>query len=139
MKIYTSFISRENLDLLVSLNYLPMFIIRNMRDSKLIGQYSDTCLHLRNLSPSTELLNQFRNNLISREEYKNQYLLELVLRRISFSDLIMKFKALDQMVSSSGIVLLGYNENPDLCHRRFLAEFMEKLTGYKINEWKKNC
>ena len=110
-----------------------------MRDSKLIGQYSDTCLHLRNLSPSTELLNQFRNNLISREEYKNQYLLELVLRRISFSDLIMKFKALDQMVSSSGIVLLGYNENPDLCHRRFLAEFMEKLTGYKINEWKKNC
>ena len=115
-----------------------MFIIRNMRDSKLIGQYSDTCLHLRNLSPSTELLHRFKNNIINREEYKDQYLLEIVSRNISFSDLIMKFSVLDKMVSSSGIVLLGYNQDPELCHRRFLAEFMEKITGYKIDEWKKN-
>ena len=127
MKIFTSYISKENLDLLISLNYLPMFIIRNMRDSK-----------LRNLSPSTELLHQFKNNIINRDEYKDRYLLEIVSRNISFSDLIMKFSVLDKMVSASGIVLLGYNQDPELCHRRFLAEFMEKITGYKIDEWKKN-
>jgi len=109
-----------------------------MRDSKLLGAYSDTCLHLRELSPSTELLWEFKKGNIDREEYKNKYLLELVERRISISDLITKFKTLDEMVSSSGIVLLGYPRDPEFCHRRFLAEFLENLTGYVIEEWKKN-
>lgn len=138
MKILTSFISKENLDSLIDLNYLPIFIIRNMRDSSLLNRYSDTCLHLRELSPSTELLSKFKNNTISVEEYRNRYLVEIVLRNISFSRLITKFSTLNDLTMSSGIVLLGYNENPELCHRRFLAEFMESVTGYKIDEWKRN-
>ena len=138
MKIYTSYISKENIEELVRLNYLPMFIIRNMRDSKLLGPYSDTCLHLRELSPSTELLWEFKKGEIDREEYRKRYLLELIDRRLSFTDLMVKFKTLDEMVSASGIVLLGYSKDPENCHRRYLAEFLEGLTGYVIEEWKKN-
>ena len=109
-----------------------------MRDSKLLGVYSDTCLHLRELSPSTELLKSYKNNEITREEYKIKYLTELIFRNISINNLMTKFKTLDNIVSPSGIVLLGYPKNPEECHRRFLAEFLENLTGYTINEWKKN-
>ena len=138
MKIYTSYISKENLEELIRLNYLPMFIIRNMRDSKLLGPYSDTCLHLRELSPSTELLQEFKGGMIDREEYRRRYLLEIIDRRLSISDLMTKFRTLDSIVSSSGIVLLGYSKDPKFCHREFLAEFLESLTGYTIEEWKKN-
>ena len=137
MNIYTSYASEENLKELVSQGYLPFIILRNIRDSRLLGPYSDTSIHLRELSPSTELYHEFRDGKISIEEYKHQYLLEIIERRISFYDLRKRLSFLSDLVNAEGVVFLGYTEDPERCHRSALSEFLSHLWKQEITEWKR--
>ncbi len=136
MIIYTSYASRENFEKLVKLNYLPIIILRNIRNSKLLSPYSDTYIHLRELSPSTELYQSWKNREIGISEYRDRYLLELIERRINTQEIYKNLEFLCNLTEARGIVLLGYEEKCELCHRRFLAEFLKELWGIEIWEWK---
>lgn len=136
MKIYTSFASEENINKLISLNYLPIIVLRNIRNSKHLHQYSDTSIHFRELSPSTELYQSYKNGEIDIKEYHYNYLLELLDRKLNTQDIYKKFLFLNNLVSAEGVVLLGYEEDPKLCHRSILSEFLEKLWNCTIPEWK---
>lgn len=134
MKLYTSYLSEENLDKLVKQNYLPIFIIRNLRNSRLVWQYSDSCLHFRTLTPSTDLFQQYKSGLIGIDKYKHEYLLELVDRKLSFTGILEKLTFLNDLVEAKGVVLLGYEVNPELCHRSALSALLSKLWNLEIQE-----
>ena len=135
MKIYTSYVSKDNLNKFISLGFLPIFILRNIRNSKLLSSYADTCIHLRELSPSTELFHQFKSGEIDVEEYHYQYLLELLDRHISTLDIYKRLEFLCSLCNAPGVVLLGYEEDKNLCHRKALSEFLSWLWRTEINEW----
>lgn len=135
MIIYTSYASRENLKKFIELNYLPIIVLRNIRNSKLLSPYSDTCIHLRDLSPSTELYQSWKNGEIDIKEYKNRYLFELIDRRLNTQEIYKNLEFLIELTEAKGIILLGYEEDYKLCHRSFLAEFLGELWGMRIWEW----
>ena len=70
LKIYTSFVSPLTLPMFTENGLLPIFIIRNISNSKLIGKYSRTKVHCKFLAPSTELFRLRRDNKITNEEYQ---------------------------------------------------------------------
>ena len=136
MIIYTSYVSEENFNNLVKLNYLPIIILRNIRNSKILSPYSDTCIHLRNLSPSTELYQAWKNGEIKREEYRSRYFLELVDRKLNTQEIYRNLEFLSTLTGAKGIVLLGYEKDRTLCHRSFLGEFLSELWEMEIVEWR---
>jgi len=138
INLFTSYATKDNLENLVSHSYLPVIILRNIRSSKLLSPYSDTSIHLRELSPSTELFHKYRDGLIGVEEYHHQYLLELIERKLSFYDIRKRLIFLNNLVSAEGVVLLGYEEDPEKCHRSALARFLKELWKQEIYEWNGN-
>jgi len=135
MNIFTSFASEDNLRLIIENNYLPIIILRNIRNSKCLNKYSDTCIHFRELSPSTELFQSYKNNEIDVEEYHYRYILELLDRNLNTQSIYKEFIFLNNLVSAKGLILLGYEEDPHLCHRSALAEFLGRLWNCTILEW----
>jgi hypothetical protein len=72
------------------------------------------------------------------EEYHYSYLLELLDSNISTYDIYGKLKILSELCDNSDIALLGYSEDPELCHRSALAKFLGQLWKVDIVEWKGN-
>lgn len=68
-------------------------------------------------APSKEMLDNFKKKKINWEEYKSQYLALLSQRNITNG---IDFMQLD------GACLLCSEEKPNYCHRRLLAEYLEK-------------
>ena len=54
LQIKTSYVSPLTLKVLPENGYLPIFIIRSIYNSDLIGKYSGTAVHMKELSPSSE-------------------------------------------------------------------------------------
>lgn len=135
MKLYTYYASKDSLDNFIRLGIIPTIILRNIRESNILMPYADTYVHLRELSPSTDLFQKFKNNQIDVEEYHYQYLIELLDRHISTFNLYKKFKSLCRICNTDKIVLLGYSIDPNYCHRRALAEFLGKIWNIEIDEW----
>lgn len=136
LKIYTSFVSPENLIDIVKNNLLPIFILRNIKNSVLIGKYSDTAIHFKYLAPSDELYQSRRDNKITREEYEKRYIIELSKQ----PDLVNTVKKLEKLVSlcnADGVVLLDYGIDGKESHRGILANILSNLNllEYKIEEY----
>lgn len=123
LNIYTSFVTKENLVTVIeNFNMLPIFILRSIRNSELIGEYSGSAIHFRNLSPTSPLYQAWRDGLIDFNEYKKRFLIEL--SEIKLYEVIKKFENLCDISEASGVVLFAYGEDPELSHRKILSDFI---------------
>ena len=135
IEIITSFVAPYTLKYFIKNDFLPIFILRSIHNSKLIGKYSDSAVHLKDLSPSNELFQARRDRKIEIEEYKQRYLDEI--KHIDFNQIIKRLINLKDISGAKGIVLMSYGGNPVGCHRTFLAEYLNNsgLLKNKITEY----
>lgn len=124
LKILTSYVSRENLDKFVKSEILPIFIIRNISGSRLINQYSGTILQFKQLSPQTELFQRYRSGEIDFERYQKEYVIGLA--GLNYSNLIKRLEYLQELSSANSVVLLGYEKDPNMCHRTLLSDILNR-------------
>jgi uncharacterized protein YeaO (DUF488 family) len=124
LKILTSYVSRENLDKFVKSEILPIFIIRNISGSRLISQYSGTILQFKQLSPQTELFQRYRRGEIDFERYQKEYVIGLA--GLNYSNLIKRLEYLQELSGANSVVLLGYEKDPDMCHRTLLSDILNR-------------
>ena len=130
LKLYTSYVTPENLVYFSEREILPIFIIRNISNSNIIGKYSGTPIQFKELSPTTDLFQKLKFGEINFETYQKGYVIELA--EINFSTIIKKLERLAEECSAVGIVLMGYEEDPSLCHRSLLADILNK-SGLLVN------
>lgn len=76
-------------------------------------------------APTKELLNDWRNKQISWEQYEERYL-ELIERRETYKDFLKDFS------KYSDVCVLCSEATPEHCHRRLLAEKLEKTFPNEI-------
>lgn len=123
LKINTSFVSPATLEKFRSNNILPIFIVRNIENSELIGQYSGSPVHLKELSPSNELFRKKRDKALSIDEFKKLYAIEIT-ERVDLKRIIDKLESLVELSGARSVVLLGYGSDYDSCHRSVLAKIL---------------
>lgn len=123
LKINTSFVSPTTLERFRSNNILPIFIVRNIENSELIGQYSGSPVHLKELSPSNELFRKKRDKALSIDEFKKLYAIEIT-ERVDLKRIIDKLESLVELSGAMSVVLLGYGSDYDSCHRSVLAKIL---------------
>lgn len=123
LKINTSFVSPTTLERFRSNNILPIFIVRNIENSELIGQYSGSPVHLKELSPSNELFRKKRDKALSIDEFKKLYAIEIT-ERVDLKRIIDKLDSLVELSGARSVVLLGYGSDYDSCHRSVLAKIL---------------
>lgn len=134
LKLFTSFVSKENLSYLSEKRLLPTFIIRNISNSKLIGKWSGTPLHIKEFSPSTELFQRLRSGEIDFSRYQKEYVINLAY--VNFVSVIKRLEKLAKDSNASGIALLGFEKDPELCHRSLLSDILNRthLLTNNVNE-----
>lgn len=66
---------------------------------------------------------------LPRQEYLQEY--RKVMNRVNQKQLLEK---LERLASGKTIVLLSTEPDANKCHRRYLAQFLEKITGQPVNE-----
>lgn len=123
LKINTSFVSPATLERFRGNNILPIFIVRNIENSELIGQYSGSPVHLKELSPSNELFRKKRDKALSIDEFKKLYAIEIT-ERVDLKRVIDKLESLVELSGARSVVLLGYGSDYDSCHRSVLAKIL---------------
>ncbi|MDR1675109.1 MAG: DUF488 domain-containing protein [Tannerella sp.] len=73
--------------------------------------------HNTELAPTKELLRSYRDKIVNWEQYEKEYIHILnrrnVVQKIDFDKL-------------NGVCLLCSEHKPDMCHRRLLAEYLQK-------------
>ena len=91
-------------------------------------------LQLIKLAPTAELLQKYKSNSITNEEYTSVYHNQLL--RLENSGYIAKFvKALSTLQELKGdVVLLCYEKKGDFCHRHLLAEYLNNNHITNIRE-----
>lgn len=122
--IYTSYVSPANMKMFEKNELLPIFILRNIRNSKLIGKYSDSAVHFKDLSPSNALYQAKRDKKISIEEFKEDYKREI--SNIPLENILKRLKSLAEISNAKAIVLLGYGSDSSVCHRTVLSELLNQ-------------
>lgn len=130
LKIFTSFVSPYTLDSFTAKGLLPIFIIRNISNSPLIGCYSGTAVHMRDLAPSNELFREWRDKKITDEEYLKKYALEV--SGVDLEQFLRDLEKLVQLSRARGVILLGYGQDKTRCHRSILAEVLNS-SGLLVN------
>lgn len=130
LRIVTSYVSPLNLKIFPENGYLPIFIIRSIHNSSLIGKYSGTVVHMKELSPSSELFRAKKDGLIDREEFVKRYIIEM--SNINLLDMVNKFNYLASLSGAKGVVLMGYNSDDRECHRSVLRDLLND-TGLLSN------
>ena len=135
IKIITSFVAPYTLNYFIKEEILPIFILRSIRNSDLIGKYSDSAVHFKDLSPSNELFQARRDRKIEIEEYKQRYLDEI--KHIDLNQVLHRLTNLQEISGAKGVVLMSYGGNPIGCHRTFLSEYLNNsgLLENKITEY----
>lgn len=122
IKLITSFVTPYTLNYFIKKELLPVFILRSIHNSDLIGKYSDSAIHFKDLSPSNALFQARRDRKIEIEEYRQRYLDEI--KHIDLNQILKRFTNLQNISGAKGIVLMSYGGNPVGCHRTFLAEYL---------------
>lgn len=122
LKISTSFVSPLTLPIFISMDLLPIFIIRNIKTSDLIGCYSDTSVHCKILSPSTELFRKKRDKKITLEEFHKGYAKEI--SEVDLEQVLREWEILSSCSHAKGLILLGYGSSYESCHRSTLTKIL---------------
>ena len=91
-------------------------------------------LQLIKLAPTADLLQKYKNNSITHEEYTSVYHNQLL--KLENNGYIAKFvKALSTLQELHGdVVLLCYEKKSDFCHRHLLAEYLNNNHNTNIRE-----
>ena len=91
-------------------------------------------LQLIKLAPTAELLQKYKSNSITNEEYTSVYHNQLL--KLENSGYIAKFvKALSTLQELKGdVVLLCYEKKSDFCHRHLLVEYLNNNHNTNIRE-----
>ena len=91
-------------------------------------------LQLTKLAPTAELLQKYKSNTITNDEYTSVYHNQLL--RLENDGYIAKFvKALSILQELKGdVVLLCYEKKGDFCHRHLLAEYLNNNHNTNIRE-----
>lgn len=136
LKVRTSFVTQGNLDSLIKAEWLPLFIIRNIQNSTLIGNYDGTPVHLYWLAPHPELYHQWRDGEITFDEYADIYA-DDIMSSVRFPSLLERLEILRSTACAKGVVLMGYGEDVNSCHRGVLAKMLNdsKLLAHPIKEF----
>lgn len=129
LQVKTSFVCPMNTFILPKCGYLPIFIIRSIYRSDLIGKYSGTAVHMKELAPSNELFRAKRDGLIGMEEFAKRYIIEM--SEVNLRDVISRFDYLASLSGAKGVVLMGYGSDDTLCHRSILRDLLND-TGLLI-------
>lgn len=134
LQVKTSYVSPINLQVFPENGYLPIFIVRNISNSPLIGQYSGTAVHFRCLAPSSDLLRLKRNGIIGREDFEKRYIIEM--SGVNFPDVIGRLNYLMKISDARGIILMGYGADDKECHRSILRDLLNDsgLIGERVTE-----
>lgn len=123
LKIYTSYVTGENLKCAIKdLNYLPVFILRSIKNSGLIGKYNGSQIHFRQLSPSSPLFQAYNGGLIDWTEYSKRFLIEL--SRVRLYETIGKLEKLCNISGASGVILFAYGVDPETSHRKIVSDLI---------------
>ncbi len=127
LKVYTSYVSEENIEYFSKEDILPVFIIRNISNSPIISKWSGSPIHIKDLSPRTELFQRYKRGIIDFDTYIREYVIGLA--SVNFYGLMKRLETLATSTGAKGIVLMGYVTDPEKCHRKVLGEMID-LTGY---------
>lgn len=125
LKIYTSFVSPLSLPEFIEKGLLPIFIIRSIEKSNLIGAYAGSPVHRKDLAPSVMLFRKKRDGFITLEEFKKLYAIEIT-KEVSLERVIKDLEMLVDISNASGVVLLGYGSNKENCHRSVLSSILNE-------------
>jgi len=121
MKIYTSYYGNNRKLLLKGI--LPVAISNStpkwFRPAK-----------FQALVPPWEIVSKSREGKITDEEFKKEYMKQL--NALNPSEVI---KSLEEIGKGNDIALLCYEKNPSECHRKIVAEWLEKKTGITVKEF----
>ena len=96
---------------------------------------SNSCdIQLIKLAPTAELLQKYKSNSITNDEYTSVYNGQLL--KLENDGYITKFvKALSTLQELKGdAVLLCYEKKGDFCHRHLLAEYLNNNHNTNIRE-----
>ena len=130
--VHTSFVSPWTWKRLVSEgNNLPIIIVRNIRNSSVIGNLNDTAVHFRELSPSNELYRLKRDGVIDLVEFQKRYIIEL--SELNLDSVVDRFIQLFNVSGASGMVIFGYGSDNEACHRSTLASLLNSTGRFNKN------
>lgn len=123
LQIYTSFVSVKNLKRCTTdLNLVPVFAMKKIFNSEIIGIYSGTVLHQYDLCPSNELYHSFLGGDIDLDTYCNNFKVELETT-VDLEECIKKFELMVKVSNASGIVIMTYDHDPRDGYRPVLCEY----------------
>lgn len=134
LKVYTSFVSPLSLPEFIDKGLLPIFIVRSIGNSELIGKYNGSPVHFRHLAPSVDLFRKKRDRLITLDEFKKSYAIEV--SKVPLDRVLEDLESLVEISGASGVVLLGYGSSRENCHREVLANILNEsgLLGNRVKE-----
>lgn len=121
--IRTGCVNLQNMKVFPEAGWLPVFIIRSIHNSNLIGKYSNTAVHMYWLAPHPETFHLWRDGKIDWNTYSRMYEND-VLKSVKFDSLIKRLEILVDTSGARGVVLMGYGEDPKLCHRSILSRLL---------------
>lgn len=125
LKIGTSFVSPLTVPEFTKRDWLPIFVIRNIANSSVIGKYSDTAVHFKDFAPSNQLFRDLRDGVISREYFEKLFTIEMA--SVDIEKRLLRIKYLCELSGARGAVLMGYGSQPELCHRSVLSSLINSL------------
>lgn len=82
---------------------------------------------MKTLAPSKELLQGYKEEKISKEEY-----VELYLKQLKSFNGKQAIQELIDMAREEDVTLLCYEKNGDFCHRFILGEYLEKIFDIEV-------
>lgn len=129
LKLLTSFVSPSTLDFFIQSDYLPIFILRNIKNSELLRKYSETAVQIKELSPSNELYQSMRDGLLSLEEYQKRYVIEM--SEINLYEIIERIETLVKLAGAKTAILLDYSGN--FFHHNLLSGIFANM-GVEMEE-----
>lgn len=74
------------------------------------------------LAPSRQLLKKWKQDEITEDEYKEQYIHQLD-NDVQWSKVLKKLKQISAKYKDADLVLCCYEKPEDFCHRHILAEY----------------
>lgn len=123
MKLFTSFVTPTRIQECCDNNILPIIILRNIRNSSVLANFSDTPIHFKELAPSNNLYRLMRDKKIDFEEYSNEYKRELSAPTLLSSSL-EKLKFMMELCNVDSAVFLAYGSDDKISHRSVLRDFI---------------
>jgi uncharacterized protein YeaO (DUF488 family) len=132
LKYWTSYVSPATMEAIPKNSILPIFVIRTISNSSLIGKYSGTSVHVKELAPSYDLFKSYKyDKLITREEFEKKYLIEL--SQTNVLKIMERITGMANSCGAIGVAFMGYGKY-DEDYRDILATFLNGYGYGKINE-----